>query len=114
MGLTRVWLGRVRPGREAEHEAFVAWLRSPEAAGWFGRYLDGYTLRQADGELEVVLRADEPLDFIRFLRLPKLWPSFWEYVGAGPPGALGPNAEVRVAWERPAGEPRPAAAGDEP
>lgn len=102
----RVWLGRVAPGKEAEHEAFVAWLRSGEAQSQFARYLlTGYSLYQADDRLKVVMRAEEPLAFIRFLRNARMWPSCWEFVAAGRGDHPGPDlseehGQVRVDWRR--------------
>lgn len=101
MERTRVWRGRVRPGAEQEHEQFVAWLQSGDAAEQYRKLLlAGYSLAQQGDELTVTLAAEEPQPIIRFLRHPRMWPEFWEYVGAGGDPADIPESAVRVRWRK--------------
>src|SRR6266511_3149794 len=104
MERTRVWRGRVRPDARDEHVRFVPWLGSGEAAVQFAKYfLAGYTLAQRGDELTVTLAAEEPLAFIRFLRNRRMWPEYWEYLGAEPSGDAEQEGDVRVRWRRAAG-----------
>lgn len=102
----RVWLGRVVSGKDQEHEAFVHWLQSDEAASQLAKYLlTGYSLAQHGDLLKVVMRAEEPLAFIRFLRNQRMWPQCWEFVAAGrsEQEAGGPgedHGDVRVEWRK--------------
>src|SRR3977135_4458014 len=56
---TRVWIGRVRNGHEAEHARFVEWLNGPEAQSVFRRRrLTEYLLsEEQDGSVRVVFKA---------------------------------------------------------
>ena len=99
----RIWLGRIVTGQGDEHEAFVRWLQSAEAAAQFEKYgLTGYSLIQHGDLLKVVLRAEEPLSFVRFLRNQRMWPPCWEFVSAGRADAASvePPEETRVNWRR--------------
>lgn len=83
----RLWLGRLKPGHEAEHERFVEWLNGPEAAEIFRRRrLNEYALFQRDDALAVIFtlpRTGDPRIVIDFLRYPGLWPEYWEFVRGG-------------------------------
>ena len=108
--LTREWRGRVKPGAEAAHERFVAWLNSDEARALIARYpLSEYRLEQRGDALTVTMTATEPTGLVRFLRWDRMWPpDVWEFEGAArpegelpPPESLGPS--LRVHWRRDAG-----------
>ena len=100
MERTRIWRGTVKPEAREEHERFVAWLASDEAAVQFHKFLlTGYALWQDGDDLAVELAAEEPLAFIRFLRNGRMWPEFWEY-RATPAEADAPGGEPRVRWRR--------------
>ena len=103
---TRVWVGHVSPGHEAEHRQFVEWLNGPEAESIFRRRrLSEYLLREENGEVTVVFKAPhtgDPRIMIDFLRYPGLWPDYWEFVRGGREDetpATGAGA-VRVHWRR--------------
>ena len=101
MERTRVWRGRVKPEHRKEHERFVAWLATDEAAVQYAKFLlNGYTLAQQGDSLTVTLAAEEPPAIIRFLRNPRMWPEYWEYESAGGDGAGVPDEAVRVRWRR--------------
>jgi hypothetical protein len=102
MAGTRVWRGRVKPEARDEHERFVGWLGSDEARLQFRKFLlSGYSLAQQGDDLMVTLSAEEPPPIIRFLRNGRMWPDFWEYVGAGPtPTSVAGEPTVRVRWSR--------------
>jgi hypothetical protein len=101
---TRVWIGRIGSGHEADHERFIEWLKGPEAASIFRRRrLTEYQLTEDNGTVTVVFRAPhtgDPRVMIDFLRYPGVWPDFWEFVRAGRaedvPGV--PPGRVRVQW----------------
>jgi hypothetical protein len=100
-----VWVGRVAPGREVEHEQFVNWLNGPEAQAIFRRRrLTEYQLSEDNGTVTIVFKAPhtgDPRIMIDFLRYPGLWPEYWEFVhgGALPESAPQPEAsKVRVHW----------------
>jgi hypothetical protein len=109
---TRIWIGRVTDGHEADHARFLEWLNGPEAQSIFRRRrLTEYTLTERDGLLTVVFKAPhtgDPRIMIDFLRYPGLWPEYWEFVRGGraedesaapaSPGAL------KVHWRRSAGD----------
>ena len=101
---TRVWVGRVSSGREAEHEQFVDWLNSPEAAEVFRRRrLTEYRLSQDNGDLHVVFKAPhtgDPRIMIDFLRYPGVWPDYWEFVRGGTGDDMADAGQVRVHWKR--------------
>ncbi len=98
-----MWVGKVAPGHEAEHERFVDWLNGHEAAAIFRRRrLTEYELTEDDGTVTVVFKAPrtgDPRIMIEFLRYPGLWPEYWEFVrgGRGEDGPL-PLGKVRVHW----------------
>jgi len=98
---TRVWHGRVKPEAHEDHERFVNWLGTGEAKQQYAKFLlTGYTLAQHDDDLTVVLSAEEPPAIIRFLRNPRMWPDFWEYVQADAAASEVPDADVRVRWRK--------------
>jgi hypothetical protein len=105
---TRVWIGRVAEGSEAEHARFVEWLNGPEAQEIFRRRrLTEYSLTEQDGTITVVLKAPhtgDPRIMIDFLRYPGLWPDYWQFLRGGqaedqPPQGTPPSA-VKVHWRR--------------
>jgi hypothetical protein len=107
---TRVWVGRVSGGHEAEHQQFVEWLNGPEAADIFRRRrLTEYELTEDNGNVTVVFKAPhtgDPRLMIDFLRYPGMWPEYWEFVRGGrgddeampPAGAV--TGTVKVHWRR--------------
>jgi hypothetical protein len=98
---TRVWHGRVKPESRAEHETFVQWLGTDEARVQYAKFLlNGYSLAQQGDDLTITLTASEPPPIIRFLRNPRMWPEYWEYVSAGGDPADVPEDAVRVRWRR--------------
>ena len=101
---SRVWIGRISSGHEAEHERFIEWLNGPEAQSIFRRRrLTEYLLSEVDGLVKVVFKAPrtgDPRIMIDFLRYPGLWPDYWEFVRGGR-GDEEPNLESgtpRVPW----------------
>jgi hypothetical protein len=101
MERSRVWRGRVKPERREEHERFVTWLNSDEAKVQYAKFLlNGYSLAQQGDELTIRLAAEEPPPIIRFLRNPRMWPDYWEYVSAGGDESDVPEDGVRVHWRR--------------
>jgi hypothetical protein len=101
---TRVWVGRLTPGHESEHQQFVEWLNGPEAAEIFRRRrLTEYELFDHDGMLRVVFKAPhtgDPRILIDFLRYPGMWPDYWEFMEAGRAADAPEAGEVRVHWKR--------------
>ena len=102
---TRVWIGRVTSGHDAEQAAFLAWLNGPDAEAIFRRRrLTEYRLAERDGQLTVLFRAPhtgDPRLLIDFLRYPGLWPEFWQFERAGHDEADAANGgEVKVHWRR--------------
>jgi hypothetical protein len=98
---TRVWRGRVKPEHRAEHEQFVAWLGTDEARVQYAKFLlNGYSLAQQGDDLTITMTASEPPPIIRFLRNPRMWPDYWEYLSAGAPTDDVPEETVRVRWRR--------------
>ena len=101
MERARVWRGRVKPEARDEHERFVAWLQTAEAAEQFRKFLlSRYTLAQQGDDLTITLAAEEPPPIIRFLRNPRMWPDYWEYASAGGDAADVPESATRVRWRR--------------
>jgi hypothetical protein len=109
---TRVWIGRVASGHEADHARQLEWLNGPEAESIFRRRrLTEYSLSEHDGLLTVVFKAPhtgDPRLMIDFLRYPGLWPDYWEFVRGGraedePPEPALPE-ELKVHWRRAVGE----------
>jgi hypothetical protein len=105
---TRVWIGRVEAGHEAEHEQFVAWLNGDEAHEIFRRRrLNEYVLSQDDGQVTIVFKAPhtgDPRLMIDVLRYPGLWPDFWSFERGGraedePPPTM-PESSIKVRWRR--------------
>jgi hypothetical protein len=98
---TRVWVGRIEAGHEAEHANFVEWLNGDEAASIFRRRrLNEYQLTESDGTVTVIFKAahtGDPRIMIDFLRYPGVWPEFWQFVGAERPADGG---AVKVHWRR--------------
>jgi hypothetical protein len=103
---TRVWIGRVASGHEAEHAAFLEWLNGPEAQAIFRRRrLTEYLLTEEGGTVTVVFKAPhtgDPRLMIDFLRYPGLWPEYWEFVSGGrSDDSREPvRAAVKVHWRR--------------
>lgn len=103
---TRVWVGHIASGHEAEHQQFVDWLNGPEAAEIFRRRrLSEYQLTEDNGDVMVVFKAPrtgDPRIMIDFLRYPDLWPEYWEFVRGGRPEDVSPatGGHVRVHWQR--------------
>jgi hypothetical protein len=105
---TRVWIGRIASGHEAEHQQFVDWLNGPEAQSIFRRRrLTEYELTEDNGTVTVVFKAPhtgDPRIMIDFLRYPGLWPDYWEFVRGGrAEDLLEPipdSGTVRVHWQR--------------
>jgi hypothetical protein len=102
---TRVWIGRVEPGREADHARFVEWLNGDEAKSIFRRRrLNEYRLVENDGTLTVIFKAPhtgDPRLMIDFLRYPGVWPEFWQFVSSGRPEDVDEHAgAVKVHWRR--------------
>jgi hypothetical protein len=105
---TRIWVGRVKSGHEAEHERFVEWLNGPEAESIFRRRrLTEYQLTDDGGTVTVVFKAPhtgDPRIMIDFLRYPGLWPDYWEFVRGGraepAPEPAAANGMVKVHWRR--------------
>ena len=99
---TRIWVGRVSSGHDAEHRQFVEWLNGPEAAEIFRRRrLTEYELMEDGGTIRVVFKAPhtgDPRIMIDFLRYPGLWPDFWEFVSSEDNSAS--PGTVRVHWRR--------------
>lgn len=104
---TRVWVGRVSRGHEADHQRFIEWLNGPEAAEIFRRRrLNEYELSEHDGDVRVVFKAPhtgDPRIMIDFLRYPGMWPEYWEFVRGGRAEArdeAAPEGTIRVHWRR--------------
>jgi hypothetical protein len=102
---TRIWVGRLTSGHDAEHAAFVQWLNGPEAHEIFRRRrLNEYRLTQAGDQLTVVLKAPhtgDPRIMIDFLRYPGLWPDYWEFERGGQHEDEAPTGgDVKVDWRR--------------
>jgi hypothetical protein len=103
---TRVWIGRVGSGHQAEHEQFIEWLNGPQAAEIFRRRrLTEYQLSENNGDLTVVFKAPhtgDPRIMIDFLRYPGVWPAYWEFVrgGRAQDVPLPEGGTVRVHWRR--------------
>jgi hypothetical protein len=98
---TRIWRGRVDPEHREEHEQFVAWLGTDEAAAQYAKFLlNGYSLAQQGDDLTVTMTASEPPPIIRFLRNPRMWPDYWQYVSARSGADDVPESAVRVRWRR--------------
>ena len=106
---SRVWVGRVAGGHEAEHARFVEWLNGPEAAEIFRRRrLTEYLLSEENGRVTVVFKAPhtgDPRIMIDFLRYPGLWPDYWQFIRGGRAEDELPREEtgaatVKVHWRR--------------
>jgi len=102
------WAGRLRPGGEAEHAAFLAFLRSPEGNDLLIRYgVQSYTLARQGERIAVRFAAGSPPRVIAFLRHPRAWPAVWELDpearGELAARGLGPeDGEIQFDWSRPA------------
>ena len=94
-----MWNGHLEAGHEAEHERFVTWLNSADAAEVFRRRrLNTYTLTQDGDRLHVVFTAPhtgDPRIMIDFLRYPGLWPEYWTFEDSE---KHADDGEVRVEW----------------
>jgi hypothetical protein len=99
---TRIWRGRVKPEHRAEHETFVEWLGTDEAKLQYAKFLlTGYTLAQQGDDLTISMSAEEPPPIIRFLRNPRMWPDYWEYLSAGSGAASDVSEDaVRIRWRK--------------
>jgi hypothetical protein len=103
---TRIWVGRVKSGHEADHERFVEWLNGPEAESIFRRRrLTEYQLTEGDGLVTVLFKAPhsgDPRIMIDFLRYPGLWPDYWEFVRGGRADAepMTAHGVLKVHWRR--------------
>jgi hypothetical protein len=102
---TRIWIGRVKSGHEADHTAFVDWLNGPEAESIFRRRrLTEYVLSDENGLVTVVFKAPhtgDPRIMIDFLRYPGLWPDYWEFVRGGRSDETSDElSDVKVHWRR--------------
>jgi len=104
---TRVWIGRVASGHEADHARFINWLKSDEAESIFRRRrLTEYLLFERAGSITVIFKAPhtgDPRIMIDFLRYPGIWPDYWEFERSGRaeevPDPLS-SAQVKVHWRR--------------
>ena len=103
---TRIWVGRVKSGHEADHERFVEWLNGPEAESIFRRRrLTEYQLTESEGLVTVVFKGPhtgDPRIMIDFLRYPGLWPDYWEFVRGGRADAepMTAHGVLKVHWRR--------------
>jgi len=101
MERTRIWHGHVKTDARDRHEQFIGWLGTPEATQQYAKFLlTGYTLAQHGDDLTVLMSAEEPPAIIRFLRNPRMWPDFWEYVQAESEASDVPDDEIRVRWRK--------------
>jgi hypothetical protein len=74
----------VRAGAEADHAAFLAYLRSDEGAKLLGKVsLTEYAVYQRGLALDVVFMSDRPVIIAGFLRNKRLWPAFWDFEQPG-------------------------------
>ncbi len=116
----RVWVGRMKTGREADHRRFVEWLNGDEAHEIFRRRrLTEYRLSERDGEVMVTFKAPhtgDPRILIDFLRYPGMWPDCWEFVRGGQPEDVPPEdrfgGHEAVVWRRDETGPTTASGGD--
>lgn len=103
---TRVWIGHLASGREADHEQFLTWLNSAAAHDIFQRRrLTEYALWQNGASIRVIFKAlhtGDPRLMIDVLRYPGLWPDFWEFERAGGPADVVSDGENKVYWHTPA------------
>ncbi len=103
---SRIWVGQVKSGHDAEHERFVQWLNGPEAESIFRRRrLTEYRLTEGGGTVTVLFKAPhtgDPRIMIDFLRYPGLWPDYWEFIRGGQPDTEPAAADgvVKVQWRR--------------
>lgn len=103
---TRVWIGRITRGRQADHARFIDWLNGPEAHDIFRRRrLTEYQLTEdeANGTVTVLFKAPhtgDPRIMIDFLRYPGLWPDYWEFMqgGRAEEVAIPTGGTVKVHW----------------
>jgi hypothetical protein len=104
---TRVWIGRVASGHDADHARFVEWLNGSEAEEVFRRRrLTEYLLLDQGGRITVIFKAPhtgDPRIMIDFLRYPGMWPDYWQFERAGRaeevPDPL-PTEAIKVHWRR--------------
>jgi hypothetical protein len=104
---TRVWIGRVASGHEADHARFVEWLNGPEAESVFRRRrLTEYLLFEQAGTITVIFKAPhtgDPRIMIDFLRYPGMWPDYWQFERADHAEEIAdppPSEAVKVHWRR--------------
>ena len=89
---TRVWIGHISSGREADSDRFR-------------RRLTEYQLTEDNATVTIVFKAPhtgDPRLMIDFLRYPGLWPEYWEFVrgGRAEDEPLPASGTVRVHWRR--------------
>jgi hypothetical protein len=78
------WSGHVKAGSEAEHEAFLDYLRSAEGVKLLGKVsLTSYAIHQDGLALDVIFKSDRPVIIAGFLRNKRLWPGYWEFEQPG-------------------------------
>ncbi len=110
---TRVWIGRVASGHDADHARFVEWLNGAEAESIYRRRrLTEYLLVEQAGSITVIFKAPhtgDPRIMIDFLRYPGMWPDYWAFERSGRAEDLSdplPAEAIKVHWRR---APEPAA-----
>ena len=84
-GPTAVWLGRLAPGAEADQERFLVELRNPATQQRLREnyHLRGYRLEADGDQLRVTFSGESPQALANFLKVHRLWPTFWQYEGRG-------------------------------
>ena len=93
------WSGRVQPGAEQQHEAFVAGLRTPESAELLGKYsLTEYAMYQDGSALDVVFKSEKPPILAGVLKNKRMWPDYWEFEAPGDMDV--PNKPLVCKWTR--------------
>jgi len=93
------WSGRVQPGAEQQHEAFVAELRTPASAELLGKYsLTEYAMYQEGAALDVVFKSEKPPIIAGFLKNKRMWPDYWEFDAPGETDV--PNKPLVFKWTR--------------
>jgi hypothetical protein len=90
------WAGRIAEGSDADHERFVAELRTPASAELLRKYsLIEYTLYRRGRDLDVVFKSEKPPIIAGFLRNKRMWPDFWEFTQ---PGSVDVPADKEVVF----------------
>jgi len=93
-GPTVVWVGRLQPEGQAEHEALLALLHQPDTIKRLREnyHLATYRVEAAGNDIRVTMAGTEPPAIPAFLKAHRFWPGAWQYVGTArpePPGAEG-------------------------